>query len=113
MMKKRDYDYAQKVITVDQLKSWPSEFFGEVNDTANEVVAVNEKEKTAFYMVPVDLFEDMVDLCEYAQRSTLVMKSEVVNMPGDAMDMNALSDRIAKSLKNITANDKDDFEEWT
>lgn len=111
-MKKRDYEYARRSIKLDDLKNSPSELLNNIGPDDSEVIAIDNNNEVAFYMVSADLFEDMADMCEYIQRGTLKMESEQTQMPGESLDMKKLSEKMAKKLKNIDPKDKDEFEEW-
>ncbi len=111
-MKERDYEYAHRSINLDELKSSPNDLLDKINPADSEVIAVENNNEVAFYVVSADLLEDMADLCEYAQRGTLKMEPEQTQIPGEPLDMQKLSEKIAKTLKNINPKDQDEFEEW-
>ncbi len=75
-----------------------------------DAIAVSSNNEVQFYVLPVELYEDMVNFVEYSQRGTTEHKP----VPGDFL----LNEKKAEEITSSTAEDlknenydKDDYSE--
>ncbi|MFS1523191.1 hypothetical protein ACL7TT_03620 [Microbulbifer sp. 2304DJ12-6] len=90
-----------------QFKSNPNAAKQEAN---GKPVAVAAHNRVQFYAVPADLFEQMVEFCEYAQRGTSELKHGIARFSGSAeKSVEESATSMAKRLANISGSDLGDF----
>ena len=98
-----------KVITeysapISKFKINPSAF---VKEAQGDAVAVMSHNTVDFYAVPAELYREMIEYLEYAQRGT----SELISVPGK-FNMGAKElDEATQKMANMIKNEKSSFEE--
>ncbi|WP_299942099.1 hypothetical protein [uncultured Microbulbifer sp.] len=106
MLQKVMCDYTTPI---SQFKSNPN---AAMQEAKGEPVAVAAHNRVQFYAVPADLFEQMVEFCEYAQRGTSELKHGIARFTGStekSIEESAAS--MTKRLADISDSDLGDFKE--
>ncbi|WP_445360715.1 hypothetical protein ACJJIL_21410 [Microbulbifer sp. EKSA005] len=97
-----------RTMPLSEFKTNPS---AALHEAEGDAIAVTSDNKVQFYAVPSQLFEDMTEFCEVAQRGTMKMKDLPPQATGDAMDMEKVTRKMAKKLKDSKPKDIGGFEE--
>ncbi|WP_062266571.1 antitoxin of toxin-antitoxin stability system [Endozoicomonas arenosclerae] len=67
-----------------------------IKEAQGDAVAVSSNNEIQFYAVPAELFEEMINFCEYAQRGTTDLKS----IPGKFSLSDEMVEKMTEELKN-------------
>lgn len=87
------------ISSISKFKSNPSAVLAEAKGDA---VAVSSHNEIQFYAVPANIYEDMVNFLEYAQRGTTELKDI-------ASEFSLTDEKFEKMSKNLKAKAKKDL----